>query len=261
MPGFPTRGPSEFANSRKDARLAAYMQAGMKAEWAAITAGAAGAAAADKRKQVRIPVFRAGVPHARCAGAAFSGGLIYGLIHGWPMQDCLDLASASGALRCEHRQTDRTDAASSGVLLRPSRVIVNGLTCRQLPFLATILSGRGLMMSGSRWRLPAAGATVIVSAATGVLINFITSRWSLALGVGLAVLLVIGVMLQVMLTAGDDRAGPADGESARSQPGSPGIRQTARARGTAAIIQAGGDVIVPPASGRTSPGDGQDPGR
>jgi hypothetical protein len=116
-------------------------------------------------------------------------------------------------------------------------------------------------MSRPRWRLPAAGATVIVSAATGVLINLITSRWSLALGVGLAVLLVIGVILQVMLTAGDDRAGPADGDSAHSRPGIPGIRQTARARGSATIIQAGGDVIFPPGSGGASAGDGQDPDR
>ena len=115
-------------------------------------------------------------------------------------------------------------------------------------------------MSGSRWRLPAAGATVIVSAATGVLINLITSRWSIALGVSLAVLLVIGVMLQVMLTAGD-QGGHADGDSGHPQAGIPGIRQMARARGRAVIIQAGGDVTVQPRSAGPSTGDRQDPGR
>jgi hypothetical protein len=116
------------------------------------------------------------------------------------------------------------------------------------------------MMSESGWRLPAAGATVIVSAATGVLINLITSRWSIALGVSLAVLIVVGVLLQVMLTAGD-QPGSDDGGSAHPRPGIPWIRQRARARGRAVIIQAGGDVTVQPGSGRNSSGDGQDPGR
>jgi sugar/nucleoside kinase (ribokinase family) len=48
-----------------------------------------------------VPAFRAHVRHTHCAGAAFSGGLLYGLLHGWPMTDTLTLASASGALRCE----------------------------------------------------------------------------------------------------------------------------------------------------------------
>jgi sugar/nucleoside kinase (ribokinase family) len=88
------------------ARLAKYLQADMKSEWAIITAGAAGTAAADKWGEVRIPAFRANVRHTHCAGAAFSGGLIYGLLHNWSMQDCLDLAAASGALRCEREQND-----------------------------------------------------------------------------------------------------------------------------------------------------------
>jgi hypothetical protein len=46
------------------------------------------------------------VHHTHCAGAAFSGaafsgGLLHGLLKGWGMRDCLDLAAASGALRCE----------------------------------------------------------------------------------------------------------------------------------------------------------------
>jgi sugar/nucleoside kinase (ribokinase family) len=86
------------------ARLATCMQADMKAEWAVVTAGAAGAVAANARRQVQTTAFRADVRHTHCAGAAFSGGLIYGLLHGWSMHDSLDLASASGALRCEREQ-------------------------------------------------------------------------------------------------------------------------------------------------------------
>jgi sugar/nucleoside kinase (ribokinase family) len=82
-------------------RLAKYMQADMQPAWAVITAGAAGAAAASARDVISVPAFQADVRHTHCAGAAFSGGLIYGLLHDWPMDDCLTLACASGALRCE----------------------------------------------------------------------------------------------------------------------------------------------------------------
>lgn len=111
-------------------------------------------------------------------------------------------------------------------------------------------------MSKPRWRLPAAGATVIVGAATGVLTNLITSRWSIALAVGLGVLLVIGVALQVALTAGDDGAVPGGGVEKRS---SLFIRQAARARNRATVIQAGGNVTMPPSRGSSSPADGQEP--
>jgi sugar/nucleoside kinase (ribokinase family) len=83
------------------ARLVKYMQSDMRCDWAVITAGKAGAAAANKRTVMSVPAFRAEVRHTHCAGAAFSGGLLYGVAQGWHMQDCLDLAAASGALRCE----------------------------------------------------------------------------------------------------------------------------------------------------------------
>src|SRR5215831_2433301 len=90
----------------------------------------------------------------------------------------------------------------------------------------------GVAMSGSRWRLPAAGATVIVGAATGILINLITSRWSIALAAGLGVLLVIGVLLQLMISGADDRVGSGGGENVSSRPR---IWQRARAGGRATI--------------------------
>jgi sugar/nucleoside kinase (ribokinase family) len=82
-------------------RLAGHLQDATAADWAVVTAGAAEAAAVSGRKRLSVPAFRADVLHTHCAGAAFSSGLIYGLLHDWPMQDCIDLASASGALRCE----------------------------------------------------------------------------------------------------------------------------------------------------------------
>jgi sugar/nucleoside kinase (ribokinase family) len=88
------------------ARLVKYLQADTQCEWAVITAGKAGVAAADKRGIVSVPAFRANVRHTHCAGAAFSGGLVYGLMHSWSIQDCLDLAAASGALRCERLHDD-----------------------------------------------------------------------------------------------------------------------------------------------------------
>jgi sugar/nucleoside kinase (ribokinase family) len=87
-------------------RLAVHLQDATQAKWVVITAGAAGAAAAGARDLIRAPAFDADVRHTHCAGAAFSGGLIHGLLHGWPMRDCLDLASASGALRCERAHNE-----------------------------------------------------------------------------------------------------------------------------------------------------------
>jgi sugar/nucleoside kinase (ribokinase family) len=87
-------------------RLVEYVRADMQCEWAVITAGKAGAAAASARDLIRTPAFHADVHHTHCAGAAFSGGLAYGLVRGWPMHDSLDLASASGALRCERMHDD-----------------------------------------------------------------------------------------------------------------------------------------------------------
>lgn len=91
-------------------------------------------------------------------------------------------------------------------------------------------------MPKSQWRLLAAGATVVVGAATGIITNLITSRWSIGLSVGLGVLLVIGVILQVALAKGDDETDA--GRFGRS------VRQDARARGHATIIQAGRDATV-----------------
>jgi sugar/nucleoside kinase (ribokinase family) len=88
------------------ARLAEYLQRGMHCEWAIITAEKAGAAAASTRHVLSVPAFRAEVRHTHCADAAFSGGLIYGLLLGRDMQDCLELASASGAVRCEREQNE-----------------------------------------------------------------------------------------------------------------------------------------------------------
>lgn len=82
-------------------RVACEVLAATGAAWVVITAGAAGAVALSKSQQLASPAFRVAVRHTHCAGAAFSGGLIYGLLHDWPMEDCLTLASASGALRCE----------------------------------------------------------------------------------------------------------------------------------------------------------------
>jgi hypothetical protein len=113
-----------------------------------------------------------------------------------------------------------------------------------------------MTMPKSRWRLPAAGATVVVGAAIGVITNLITSRWSIGLGVGLGVLLVLGVILQVALAIGNDAAEAVDGDAGRVLPS---VRQVARARGHATIIQAGGDVTRGAGDGISSPADGKGP--
>ncbi|WP_433578557.1 carbohydrate kinase family protein [Nocardia brasiliensis] len=72
----------------------------LKAAWAVVTAGAHGAVAVSGVEEVSVPAFPVAVRHTHCAGAAFSGGLLYGLRAGWPMRRSMVTASASGALRC-----------------------------------------------------------------------------------------------------------------------------------------------------------------
>lgn len=76
------------------------------AAWVVVTAGAYGAVAVSRGEQVSVPGFRVVVRHTHCAGAAFSAGLLYGMLHGWPMRESVGLGCASGALRCErgHRE-------------------------------------------------------------------------------------------------------------------------------------------------------------
>lgn len=98
--------------------VAASILATTGASWVVITAGAAGALALSPNECLNAPAFRVDVRHTHCAGAAFSGGLIYGLLHDWSMDDCLTLACASGALRCEraHREPMPTLAELHAVI-------------------------------------------------------------------------------------------------------------------------------------------------
>lgn len=83
------------------ASVAASIRAQVNAAWSVVTAGAFGAVAVSQTETIAAPGFQAIVRHTHCAGAAFSGGLLYGLRSGWAMLDSLLLGSASGALRCE----------------------------------------------------------------------------------------------------------------------------------------------------------------
>ncbi|MGY4103599.1 carbohydrate kinase family protein [Nocardia sp. R16R-3T] len=80
--------------------VARSLLAQTKAAWAVVTAGASGAVAVNCGEEVSVPAFPVTVRHTHCAGAAFSGGLLYGLYNGWEMERNMVIASASGALRC-----------------------------------------------------------------------------------------------------------------------------------------------------------------
>jgi sugar/nucleoside kinase (ribokinase family) len=82
-------------------RVAALVLAATTAQWVVVTAGAYGVVALSRSECLSIPAYRVVVRYTHCAGAAFSGGLLYGLLHDWPMTESLHLACASGALRCE----------------------------------------------------------------------------------------------------------------------------------------------------------------
>ena len=97
------------------------LQVRTSAEWAVVTAGEAGAVAAGPTERLSVPAYRVRVRHTHCAGAAFSGGLAYGLLRGWPIMDTLRLASACGALRCERAHHEPLPTmAELNYLIRPS---------------------------------------------------------------------------------------------------------------------------------------------
>ncbi|MFI6168942.1 carbohydrate kinase family protein [Nocardia sp. NPDC051052] len=85
--------------------LARHLLAETGATWVIVTAGACGAVAVSRSELISVPAFPVRVRHTHCAGAAFSGGLLYGLRAGWPMQRSMLLGSASGALRCARHQS------------------------------------------------------------------------------------------------------------------------------------------------------------
>lgn len=107
-------------------RLAHEILGATGAAWVVFTAGAAGAVALNENQQLASPAFRASVRHTHCAGAAFSGGLIFGLLRDWAMEDCLTLACASGALRCEraHHEPMPTLAELHAVIGSRERLVL-----------------------------------------------------------------------------------------------------------------------------------------
>ncbi|MQY26106.1 carbohydrate kinase family protein [Nocardia aurantia] len=84
--------------------VARTLLAQTEAAWVVVTAGASGAVAVSRTEEISVPAFSVVVRHTHCAGAAFSGGLLYGLWAGWPMERSMVLGSASGALRCAREQ-------------------------------------------------------------------------------------------------------------------------------------------------------------
>ena len=114
------------ADSAHAPRAAREILAATGVGWAVITAGAGGAVALSQGQRLASPAFRVSVRHTHCAGAAFSGGLIYGLLHDWPMEDCLTLACASGALRCEraHHEPMPTLAELHAVIGSRDRLVL-----------------------------------------------------------------------------------------------------------------------------------------
>lgn len=75
-----------------------------RAAWVIVTAGAHGAVGLSRSELVSVPAFPVEVRHTHCAGAAFSGGLLYGLWASWSMGQTMLFGSASGALRCARHQ-------------------------------------------------------------------------------------------------------------------------------------------------------------
>jgi sugar/nucleoside kinase (ribokinase family) len=100
--------------------VARSLLAQTSATWVVVTAGAFGVVAVSQTELVSVPAFPVIVHHTHCAGAAFSGGLLYGLRAGCSMVESMFLGSASGALRCE-----RSHSAPLPTLAELQAVIVS----------------------------------------------------------------------------------------------------------------------------------------
>lgn len=147
-------------NAAEAQRLAGQLRDATQAEWVVMTAGAAGAVAASKTASLSVPAFQADVRHTHCAGAAFSGGLIYGLLHDWEMQDCLTLASASGALRCERRHDDPMPTLDEVRAFMESRGQVTASAAKHL-------APRGQPYKAASWMTPVNTSSISLSGAPG----------------------------------------------------------------------------------------------
>ena len=72
------------------------------------------------------------VRQAHSDSAAFSAGLVYGLLRGWQMDACLMLACVSGTLRCErahHEPVPTLDELHAVIGLRDRLVSAAYLYC------------------------------------------------------------------------------------------------------------------------------------
>ena len=63
-----------------------------------VTLGEGGAMACDGERILCCPAFPTSVVDTTGAGAAFGSGLLYGLLQGWPLADCVTLGNACGGL-------------------------------------------------------------------------------------------------------------------------------------------------------------------
>lgn len=102
----------EFPEAMKDERARAELfdryaantpglvvfTAGSRPLWYARGGDASGKRGAYARRE--MPPFKVEVVDSAGAGDSFRGGLIYGLLQGWPDEDCLRFASAVAALIC-----------------------------------------------------------------------------------------------------------------------------------------------------------------
>ena len=125
-PGLAVQTNVDDAAHRDAPQLAAMLRSATHADWTVVTAGASGVVALSEAQHLFIPAFQASVRHTHCAGAAFSGGLIFGLLHNRSMDDSLSLACASGALRCEraHHEPIPTLAELHAFIGSHKRIIV-----------------------------------------------------------------------------------------------------------------------------------------
>jgi len=72
------------------------------AAMAGVTLGANGSVLVNRNETIEIPAFQVDVTDSTGAGDLYHGGILFGILHGWPLRPMGEFASAVAAIGCQH---------------------------------------------------------------------------------------------------------------------------------------------------------------
>lgn len=93
--------PERLTDERDLLKSLPIIHAQFKCRLTAATLGAQGVLAWDGKQFLQCPAFHVKVIDTTGAGDIFHGAFLYGLVHGWPVEDILEFSCAAAALNCQ----------------------------------------------------------------------------------------------------------------------------------------------------------------